>query len=65
MAISLRQTLTQLASHTHSYDAPSFGLASYQSFLSYPSQYANLLVAYRDPNQPPPGPVQTSSPNYS
>ena len=65
MAISLRQTLTQLASHTHAYDAPSFGLASYQSFLSYPSQYADLLVAFRDPKEPPPGPVQTGPPNYS
>ena len=49
MAISLRQTLNQLANHTHAYDAPSFGLASYQSFLSYPNQYSNLLVAFRDP----------------
>jgi hypothetical protein len=65
MAISLRQTLTQLAAHTHSYDAPSFSEASYQSFLTYPTQYANLLVAYRDPKEPPPGPVQTGPPNYS
>jgi hypothetical protein len=65
MAISLRQTLTQLASHTHGYDAPSFGLATYQSFLSYPNQYANLLVAFRDPKEPPPGPAQTGPPNFS
>jgi hypothetical protein len=63
MSISLRQTLAQLAAHTHSYDPPAFGLANYQSFLSYPSQYANLLIAFRDPNQPPPGPAQTSTPN--
>ena len=65
MAISLRQTLAQLATHTHKYDAPSFGMATYQSFLSYPSQYANLLVPFRDPNEPPPGPVPTGPPNYS
>ena len=65
MAISLRQTLTQLASHTHGYDLPSYGLATYQSFLSYPSEYANLLVPFRDPKDPPPGPVQTGPPNYS
>jgi hypothetical protein len=65
MSISLRQTLAQLASHTHAYDGPSFGLASYQSFLSYPSQYANVLVAFRNPDEPPPGLVQTGPPNYS
>jgi len=64
MSISLRQTLAQLASHTHGYDAPSFSLASYQDFLSYQSQYANLLIAYRNPDEPPPGLVQTSTPNY-
>ncbi len=65
MSISLRQTLAQLAAHTHSYDPPSFSLASYQDFLSYQSQYANLLVAFRNPDEPPPGQAQTSSPNYS
>ena len=64
MSISLRQTLTQLASHTHGFDPPSFGLATYQDFPSYPSQYANLLVAFRDPKQPPPGLAQTTPPNY-
>jgi len=65
MAISLRQTLAQLATHTHGYYDPAFGLATYQDFLSYPSQYANLLVPFRDPNEPPPGPVPTGPPNYS
>lgn len=64
MSISLRQTLTQLASHTHLYDGPSFGLAAYQSFLSYPDQYANLLVAFRNPDEPPPPLVQTDPPTY-
>ncbi len=64
MSISLRQTLTQLASHTHLYDAPSFGLATYQAFLSYPEQYANLLIAFRDPTSPPPPLVQTDPPSY-
>jgi hypothetical protein len=66
MSISLRQTLTQLAGHTHQYTAPAFnGLATYQDFLSFPSQYANLLIPYRSPNDPPPGPYQTSPPDYS
>lgn len=65
MSISLRQTLAQLATHTHGYDAPAFGLATYQDFLSYPSQYANLLIAFRNPNEPPPPTVQTTPPDYS
>jgi len=65
MAISLRQTLAQLATHTHGYDAPSFGLATYQDFLSYPNQYASLLVAFRNPNEPPPGLSQTGPPKFS
>jgi hypothetical protein len=64
MSISLRQTLAQLASHTHQYDAPSFGMATYQDFLSYPSQYANLLVPFRSPDEPPPPLVQTEPPTY-
>ena len=64
MSISLRQTLAQLAAHTHSYDSPHFGLATYQAFLQYPSQYENLLIAFRDPNEPPPPLVQTGPPNY-
>jgi len=34
MSISLRQTLAQLATHTHGYYDPAFGLATYQDFLS-------------------------------
>ena len=65
MAISLRQTLAQLAIHTHTYDTPQFsGEASYQSFLSYPEQYANLLVPFQDPNQGNRGPFQTGPPDY-
>lgn len=64
MSISLRQTLAQLAGHTHGYDAPSFNLATYQDFLTYQSQYANLLIAYRNPNEPPPPIVQTLPPEY-
>jgi hypothetical protein len=64
MAISLRQTLAQLATHTHGFDPPSFGMATYQAFLSYPNQYANLLIPFRDPTQPPPGLAQTTPPNY-
>jgi hypothetical protein len=65
MPISLRQTLAQLAAHTHAYDAPSFsGEASYQAFLSYPNQYANLLLPFNDPNQPSRSPVQTGPPMY-
>jgi hypothetical protein len=64
MSISLRQTLAQLATHTHQYDAPSFSVATYQDFLSYPAQYANLLIAYRDPSSPPPPLVQTGPPSY-
>jgi hypothetical protein len=64
MSISLRQTLAQLAGHTHAYDGPSFGLATYQDFLSYPAQYANLLIAFRNPNEPPPPLVQTDPPTY-
>lgn len=64
MSISLRQTLAQLATHTHGYDPPAFGLATYQDFLSYPSQYANLLVPFRNPTQPPPSEAQTSPPEY-
>jgi hypothetical protein len=64
MSISLRQTLTQLASHTHQYDAPSFGMATYQSFLSFPSQYAGLLIPFRGPNSPPTGHAQTGPPAY-
>jgi len=63
MSISLRQTLTQLASHTHQYDPPSFGLATYQDFLSFPSQYASLLIPFRNPNSPP-GNAQTGPPTY-
>lgn len=65
MAISLRQTLAQLATHTHTYDAPSFNLAAYQNFLSFPQQYAELLIAYRGPDSPPPGAAQTGPPDYS
>ena len=64
MSISLRQTLAQLAGHTHQYDAPSFSLAAYQDFLSYQAQYANLLIAFRDPKDPPPPLVQTEPPTY-
>jgi hypothetical protein len=65
MSISLRQTLAQLAAHTHQYSTPAYdGEATYQSFLSYPSQYANLLVPFRSPTAPPPGPYQTSPPDY-
>jgi hypothetical protein len=64
MSISLRQTLAQLASHTHQYDAPSFGLATYQDFLSYPTQYANLLIAFKNPDLPPPPDSQTAPPTY-
>ncbi|MGA7342614.1 MAG: hypothetical protein WBE72_08020 [Terracidiphilus sp.] len=65
MSISLRQTLAQLATHTHAYDGPALGLINYQSFLSYPSQYASMLIACRNPNEPPPGPAQTGPPDYS
>jgi hypothetical protein len=66
MAISLRQTLAQLTTHTHTYDMPRFsGEASYQSFLSFPAQYANLLVPFQDPSQPSGGPLQTGTPDFS
>jgi|HubBroStandDraft_4_1064222.scaffolds.fasta_scaffold361490_1 hypothetical protein len=65
MSISLRQTLAQLASHTHPYYPPAFGLATYQDFMSYPSQYANLLIAFRDPSSPPPQEAPTGPPTYS
>jgi hypothetical protein len=65
MSISLRQTLAQLASHTHGYAPPAFGLATYQDFLSYPSQYASLLIPFRNANEPPPPMVQTTPPDYS
>lgn len=64
--ISLRQTLAQLATHTHTYQTPTFsGEANYQSFLSFPQEYGNLLVPFNDPNQPPPPPgFQTGPPDY-
>jgi hypothetical protein len=65
MAISLRQTLAQLATHTHTYDSPSYGLAAYQDFLSFPQQYAELLIAFRGPNSPPSEGAQTGPPDFS
>ena len=65
MAISLRQTLAQLASHTHTYSTPQFsGEANYQSFLNFPDQYGPLLLPFQDPKQPSGGPFQTGPPDY-
>lgn len=65
MAISLRQTLTQLATHTHTYALPLFHEATYQNFLSFPGQYGNMLVEFREPGEPSTTLVPTGPPNYS
>jgi len=67
MAISLRQTLAQLASHTHTYSITTFnGEANYLSFVSDPDGYANYLIPFNNPKGPPApeGPVQTGPPVY-